>query len=72
LAEPLDLARDLPTTEEDVRVLRRLRPAGPASLDDYLAFLASFEAAPAAVLGARPGPRGRPFELPPWRPDALR
>jgi hypothetical protein len=65
-AEPLDLARGLPTTAEDIRTLRRLRHPAPASLEGYLRFLAAFEPLPAAALRARPGPaRGRPFELPP-------
>ncbi|HSF03371.1 MAG TPA: hypothetical protein VLA62_10180 [Solirubrobacterales bacterium] len=68
-AEPLDLDRGLPTTDEDVRALRRLRYRAPASLADYLRFLACVEPAPGATLRARPGPaRGRLFELPPPDP----
>lgn len=58
----LDLERDLPTTSEDVEVLRRLRkrPVTPA---EYAALLAALGDAPVEELKRRKGPRGRPFEL---------
>lgn len=55
----LDLERDLPTTAEDVAALRRLRYP---KVDDYLAFLASFEPPPASHLRSRRGPAGEPFD----------
>jgi hypothetical protein len=58
----LDLERDLPTTPEDVAVLRRLRnqPVTPAQYAELLRAMgdASYE-----ELARRPGPRGEPFEL---------
>lgn len=58
----LDLERDLPTTAEDVAMLRRLRDRRltPA---EYQALLDAFGDAPTEVLRKRRGPRGEPFTL---------
>jgi hypothetical protein len=62
----LDLERDLPTTPEDVAVLRRLRRHAEMDLESYFRFLRSFPAASVEELAARKGPRGaEPFVLPP-------
>jgi hypothetical protein len=63
-SEPLDLDRDLPTTQADVLALRRAKAlTPPLDLDDYLRFLAQLP--PPAVVRARPAPRAFPiFELP--------
>ena len=60
----LDLARDLPTTEEDVSALRQLRYSPPVSLESYLNFLDRVGSASVEQLRAKKGPQGRPFELP--------
>jgi hypothetical protein len=61
---PLDLEAGLRTRPEDVLALRRARREPAMSLQDYLDFLARLDDPPAAVLRARPGPRGdTPFEL---------
>ena len=61
--EFLSLGEDLPTTPDDVAILAGLRRAGPTDLAVYLRFLAGFPAPPPAVLRARRGPSGAPFEL---------
>ena len=61
--EPLDLDRGLPTTPEDVAVLRRLRLWPPTATRDYLRALASLKPASWMALRARRGPRGEPFRL---------
>ena len=38
-SEPLDLARDLPTTADDVEALRRVKTVRPLDLETYLRFL---------------------------------
>jgi len=56
-ADLLDLEAGLPTTEEDVRALRRARP--PAfDFEAYLEFLESFGDADPASLARRRGPEG--------------
>jgi hypothetical protein len=62
LSAHLDLARGLPTTEQDVAVLRALR--FPSMTDaEYVRFLASFAPPPRDLLAAKRGPRGAPFRL---------
>ena len=68
-ADFLSLDEDLPTTADDVIALAGLRRAGPIDLDSYLRFLGGFPAPPAAVLRARRGPAGAPFELTPLNTD---
>ena len=63
--EFLSLDKDLPTTSDDVATLARLRGTGPEDLAVYLRFLAGFPPPPLAVLRARRGPGGTPFELAP-------
>ena len=61
---PLDLARDVPTTSDDVAVLRRLRREVPSWL---LLTPAEFAAlVPHGALDRRPAtpPNARPFTLP--------
>ena len=62
-SEPLDLERDLPTTEEDVEALRRARKRPPADTAAYLRFLASLPAPAAEALRSRRGPGGERFDL---------
>jgi hypothetical protein len=62
-ADPLDLARDLPTTAADVAALRRAATPQVMELEDYLRFLAGLEPPPVEALRRRPGPRGAPFRL---------
>ena len=57
------LERDLPTTPEDIAVLRRLRREVALSPAEYEAFLEAFPEPPAEAMRARRGPRGEPFEL---------
>jgi hypothetical protein len=64
-ADPLDLARDLPTSPADVAALRRAPATRPVELSDYLRFLAWLEPLPPGPLRERPGPRGEPFRLGP-------
>jgi hypothetical protein len=62
-ADLLDLERDLPTTDEDVRALRR-KPSGPACWEEYLRFLASLPPPRNEALRARRGPgTGLVFQL---------
>jgi hypothetical protein len=62
-SEPLDLARGLPTTPEDVAALRRLRSQTKVATADFLRFLAALEPPTYVALRARRGPRGEPFRL---------
>ena len=63
--DALDLERDLPTTAEDVAMLRRLRQHPPMDLDAYFRFLATFAPATPEQLASRRGPTGwEPFVLP--------
>jgi hypothetical protein len=62
-AEWLRLDRDLPTTAEDITVLRRLRYGPKLGFDEYLRALAALDPPPAGVLRARRGPSGAPFDL---------
>lgn len=61
-SEPLNLARGLPTTEQDVAALRALRYPSMTGLE-YARCLASLPATPHAELAAKRGPRGEPFRL---------
>lgn len=62
--EFLDLDRDLPTTAEDIAVLRRLRyTPRPIDFATYLRFLASLPEPTWEQLRAKRGPHGEPFEL---------
>jgi len=62
--EPLNLERDLPTTEEDVAAQQRLRVGRPLSFEKYIRFLASFEPPSYEELHRKRGPHGdKPFEL---------
>ena len=62
LSEPLDLARGLPTTPEDVAALRTLRAP---KMDDaaYAGMLLELQPSDTSVLRSKPGPRGEPFRL---------
>ena len=59
----LDLERGLPTTEQDVAVLKRLRAGTYVDPRAYLEFLARFPAPSLEQLRSRKGPRGVPFKL---------
>ncbi len=62
--ELLDFERDLPTTQEDVVALKRLRGYPRLDFDGYMRFLASFEPPSPEDLRSRKGPRGDScFEL---------
>jgi hypothetical protein len=61
--EYLSLDTDLPTTSDDVAALARFHAAGSESFGVYLRFLTGFPSPPLAVLRARRGPGGAPFEL---------
>jgi hypothetical protein len=64
-SEGFDLERDLPTTAEDVRALRQLRP-GTGSTEDHLAFLRQLGDASPDSLRKRRLPIGDPpFQLTP-------
>jgi hypothetical protein len=61
----LNLARGVPTTDEDVAALRQVRAARQLSTESYLRTLASLEQPPLEVLRARKRARGgEPFRLP--------
>lgn len=62
--EPIDLARDVPTTAEDVEVLRRLRRETPSWFSLTPAELEAL--IPEHALDRRPAmrPNARPFTLP--------
>jgi hypothetical protein len=62
-AEPLDLARGLPVTREDVAALRRARSLAPLTWQEYAAFLAAQPAASTEELRARSLLVGEPFRL---------
>ncbi len=64
-ADPLDLARDLPTSADDVAALRRAAAPRRVPLNDYLRFLDSLGPVPPEALRGRPGPRGEVFRLGP-------
>lgn len=64
-AEWLFLDRDLPTSSADVTALADLRAPRAGDLAAYLRFLAGFTPPTYAVLRARRGPGGAPFELVP-------
>lgn len=59
----LDLERDLPVTEEDVAVLRRLHLDVALSPEEYGRLLAQFGHASIEELRRRPVFRGPAFEL---------
>jgi hypothetical protein len=61
---PIDLERDVPTTKEDVEVLRQLSRAKPSWLSLTPAEIAAM--VPEGALDRRPvtTPRARPFTLP--------
>lgn len=63
LADVLRLDRDLPTTDEDIAVLRRLRGGPVLGFEEYLAALAALPALSTEQLRSRPGPAGEPFDL---------
>ena len=63
-SETLDLARDLPTTAEDVHALRRATAVRLPSLEAYLRFLAQLPPCAQEPVRKRRGPRAdRPFTL---------
>lgn len=62
-ADLLRLDRDLPTTAEDVAVLRRLRYGARLGLDEYLQALGALTPPTVDTLRARRGPAGPPFDL---------
>jgi hypothetical protein len=59
----LDLARGLPTTAQDVAVLRRLKAETRPDTAAYLRALARLPQPTTDALRARGGPRGEPFVL---------
>ena len=62
-ADLLDLETDIPTTQEDTRVLRRTR-FPTLDFEAYLEFLESFDDADPSALIRRRGPGGsEKFEL---------
>ena len=62
-SDPVDFARDLPTTSDDVATLRVLR-ARFTTIEDYLRFLADLGPAAPDRLRLRSGPSGdAPFRL---------
>jgi hypothetical protein len=61
--EPLDLARDLPTTADDVAILDRLESVPRLTLEAYVRFSRLLGPLAAHALRARPGPAGEPFDL---------
>lgn len=63
MGEHLDLDRDLPTTTEDIDVLRRLRTGPALSFEEYLRALAAIQPPTTEMLRQRQGPRGAPFDL---------
>ena len=62
-AEPLDLARGLPVSREDVAALRRARALSTLTWVEYRTFLAAQPLPTADELRARPLLRGEPFRL---------
>lgn len=63
-SERLDLARDLPTTAEDVEALRRAKTVRPIDFESYVRFLEQLPPLTADELRAKRGPRGdRPFVI---------
>jgi len=63
-SERIDLARDLPTTAEDVDALRRARVIRFLDLEAYLRFLEQLPPLGHDLLREKPGPRAdRPFTL---------
>lgn len=56
--EPLDLDRDLPTTQQDIEALRKCQHLPRLDFEEYLAFLESMPPHSYSELKARPGPRG--------------
>ena len=58
----LNLDRDIPTTPEDVEVLRRLRYPVPTP-EAYRRFMEKLGHASIEDLRRRKGPSGEPFEL---------
>lgn len=61
-SDPLDIERDLPTTEEDIRVLRELRsvPLGPDWLDRLTQLSEAF---PEDLHSRKTSEGWEPFEL---------
>ena len=59
----LHLDRDLPLTDEDIAVLRRLKRDVALSPAQYERYLEQFGHAPVEELRKRPVFRGEPFEL---------
>ncbi len=63
-SERLDLARDLPTTAEDVEALRRIGAIRLPNLEAYLRFLGQLPPCGHDRLRGRRGPRAeQPFTL---------
>jgi hypothetical protein len=59
-----ELEQNLPTSREDILAMRSAREAHRLSLEEYLAFLASFPPPGMSALRVRKGPSGsKPFEL---------
>ena len=61
--ESLDLDRDLPTTAEDVAVLKRIRESRRISFADYLNFLSRQEPSGASARRRKTHDGDDPFEL---------
>jgi hypothetical protein len=63
-SDRLDLARDLPTTDEDSVALQRAKADRPLDDREYIRFLEQLPSLANDALRAKRGPRAdRPFEL---------
>ena len=63
-SERLDLSRDLPTTAEDTKALRRAKSIRPLDLEAYLRFLDQIPDPTQSEQREKRGPRAdRPFVL---------
>jgi len=63
-SDRLNLARDLPTTAEDIAALRRARTSARLDLESYLLFLGQLPSPSHEELRRKRGPRSdRPFVL---------
>jgi hypothetical protein len=63
IPEPFDLERDVPTTEEDVAALRRIRESRKLSFAEYLRFVSRLPMSEDASRSIRTHEDQEPFEL---------